>query len=306
MRPRRAPGAPPRARLVAAPVLPLAAALLAIAPAPARADEALPLDPRVAAAAASLADETRRELGEGHSVKVVRGVFVLASDAGPALTARAEGTIGRMVDALYKDFLERRPTRPLRVYCFGAKGPYDAFVRRVYGHAPSTPFGFYVSRDRRMVMNIATGTGTLAHELVHPLVAEDFPAVPSWFNEGFASLFEQSTFTEDGRAKGLTNWRLAGLQEALREGTAPSLRALMRTTTDEFYGPRSGVHYALARYLCYFLQEHGALPAYYAEFRRDARRDPTGIEALERVVGVPLDEVEAAFLPFTRKLRFDR
>ena len=71
-------------------------------------------------------------------------------------------------------------------------------------------FGFYMSGERKMVMNIATGTGTLAHELVHPLLAEDFPNVSSWFNEGFASLYEQSG-SRGSRMMGFVNWRLPGL-----------------------------------------------------------------------------------------------
>lgn len=156
-----------------------------------------------------------------------------------------------------------------------------------------------------MVMNIATGTGTLAHEMVHPLIAEDFPGVPAWFNEGFASLFEQSMPTPDGGMRGLTNWRLRGLQSALRDRPEDvALRAVIETTTADFYGERSGLNYAIARYLCYFLQEHGALREFYAELRRGAREDPSGLCALERVVGVPLPEIQEAYERFVKRLRF--
>ena len=56
-------------------------------------------------------------------------------------------------------------------------------------------------------MNIATGGGTLVHELVHPYVEADFPGAPPWLNEGLGSLFEQSD-ERDGYIVGLTNWRL--------------------------------------------------------------------------------------------------
>ena len=32
----------------------------------------------------------------------------------------------------------------------------------------------------------------LVHEMVHPFMDADFPACPAWFNEGLASLYEQS------------------------------------------------------------------------------------------------------------------
>ncbi len=275
---------------------PLAAVLLALALAgEARADDA---------AAAGLVPGVKTELGEDFRVEVRAEHFVLASNASDALTARAAGTIERMFSSLYKEFFTRRPTRPLRVYCFADAPSYEAYVRKTYGREPSTPFGFYSSRDRRLVMNIGTGTGTLAHEVVHPLIAEDFPAVPSWFNEGFASLFEQSAPSPDGGMRGLTNWRLKGLQAALRDPAPPRLAALIATSSDEFYGDDSGRNYALARYLCYFLQEHGALQAFYAEFRQTARQDPTGRRALERVLGVPLDAIEEALFRFVRRLTF--
>ena len=70
--------------------------------------------------------------------------------------------------------------------------------------------------DRALVMNIATGGGTLVHEIVHPFVAANFPDCPAWFNEGLGSLYEQCG-EEDGQIHGYTNWRLPGLQAAIRK-----------------------------------------------------------------------------------------
>ena len=46
-------------------------------------------------------------------------------------------------------------------------------------------------------MNIATGGGTLVHEIVHPFMAANFEQCPSWFNEGLGSLYEQSAAGAD-------------------------------------------------------------------------------------------------------------
>jgi hypothetical protein len=69
-------------------------------------------------------------------------------------------------------------------------------------------------------MNIDTGGGTLVHEIVHPFIAANFPECPSWFNEGLASLYEQSGESR-GRIRGRTNWRLAGLQEVIQPKPKP-------------------------------------------------------------------------------------
>ena len=113
-----------------------------------------------------------------------------------------------------------------------------------------------VTTHQALVMNIATGGGTLVHEIVHPFMAANFPGCPSWFNEGLASLYEQCGERE-GRIRGETNWRLPGLQQAIRADRVPSFESLMSTTTRQFYDKDPGTNYSQARYLCYYLQEQG-------------------------------------------------
>ena len=154
-----------------------------------------------------------------------------------------------------------------------------------------------------MVMNIATGTGTLAHELVHPLLAEDFPQVPSWFNEGFASLFEQSG-PRNGKMVGFVNWRLPGLHKALKSDKSVSFKDLLGYTATQFYGEERGVNYATARYLCMCLQENGQLIPFYKQFKATPKEDPTGAAALEKVTGKKLDALEAEWRTWVLKLKY--
>jgi len=64
-------------------------------------------------------------------------------------------------------------------------------------------------------MNIATGGGTLVHEMTHALMAPDFPQAPIWISEGLASLYEQCR-VEKQSLKGDPNWRLPELKRALK------------------------------------------------------------------------------------------
>jgi hypothetical protein len=205
------------------------------------------------------------------------------------------GTVTRVRAAMYRQFFAKRPTTPLKVYAFVGKAGYERFVKSEYGRAPSTPYGFYMRSDRAMVMNLDTGTGTLAHEMVHPLLEEDFPGVPAWFNEGFASLFEQSTYDDKGEIRGLGNWRLRALAAALRDGAAPApaLAKVMATTRAEFYGSESGLNYVVARYLCLYLQERELLTRVCRAFRANANEDPTGAATLKEVTGNTPEELQA-------------
>lgn len=248
------------------------------------------------------AEEIRRELGEHFLVELVEGIFFAATDDTPANFERSRETIRLVYRFLRREYLRRIPSRPVRIYLFRNRQSYESYCRTAYGEPPSTPFGFYRAAERKIVLNLSTGRGTLAHELAHPLVSEDFPAVPSWFNEGFASLFER--FRErNGTIEGRPNWRLPVLQRALRQGGAPSLRELLESSPVEFYGDPRGVNYAAARHLCLWLQEQGTLPRFYREFRDHVAADPTGRKTLERVVGRELPHVEREWTAWVRDLR---
>ena len=213
-------------------------------------------------------------------------------------------TVTRVFRYLYEDYFTRKPERPIRVYLFRDKSTYDGYCRATYETPPSTPYGFYMSRERKMVMNISTGTGTLAHELVHPLLTEDFPGVPSWFNEGFASLFEQSG-ERKGRMAGFVNWRLPKLRQLLKINKAVPLADLMKTTTEQFYGEDDrGVHYAAARYLCLYLQDHDLLIPFFKEFKTTSSDDPTGAQALKKVTGKTPAELDPIWRDWVLGLKY--
>ena len=84
------------------------------------------------------------------------------------------------------------------VWLLGTARSYERWSRTITGEEPGTPYGFYTPIHDALIMNIATGGGTLVHELVHPFVDANFPACPAWFDEGLASLYEQCG-DKDGR-----------------------------------------------------------------------------------------------------------
>jgi len=228
----------------------------------------------------------RERAPEGFSVVLERPFVVIGDDDPATVRRRARGTVRWATRMLKQEYFAQDPDDIIDIWLFKSGSSYETHTRALYGREPGTPFGFYSPEHRALFMNISTGGGTLVHEMVHPLMATNFPACPSWFNEGLASLYEQCG-ERDGRIQGFTNWRLAGLQSAIRAGSLPSFEALMSTTERGFYDEDPGSNYGQARYLCYYLQEKGLLTRYYREFRANAKTDPTGYETLRSVLGDP-------------------
>ena len=228
----------------------------------------------------------KRKLPPGFSV-IVEPPFVVIGDSGPKkVRAQAKNTVRFAVDHLKKQFFPNDPKRILNIWLFRNKDSYEKNTLKLWGEVPNTPYGYYSSDHGVLVMNIATGGGTLVHEIVHPFVERNFPEAPAWFNEGLGSLYEQSA-RRRGKIVGLTNWRLAGLQRALRKGRVPSFRQLTHTNSSAFYKADPGTNYSQARYLLYYLQERGLLERFYHEFYARRKTDPTGYKTLRHVLGNP-------------------
>jgi hypothetical protein len=212
------------------------------------------------------------------------GPFVVIGNGEPkAVRAHAEQTVAWAVEKLKAAYFKKNPDHIIDIYLFKDAESYRRFCQRRFGRAPTTPFGFYLRSERAMVMNIATGGGTLVHELVHPFMAANFPKCPPWFNEGLGSLYEQSA-ERDGRIVGRLNWRLPVLQRAIENDKLPSLARLLAMDDQAFYGEGSGRRYAQARYLCYYLQQQGKLRDFYRRFEANQQDDPTGARTFKAVL----------------------
>ena len=236
---------------------------------------------------------------------VLEKPFVVIGDEPPkTVEQRSERTVKWSVDRLKKDFFTRDPDQIIDIWLFRDKASYEKHTQAIFDITPSTPYGFYSSRHRALIMNISTGGGTLVHEIVHPFMAANFRTCPSWFNEGLASLYEQCR-DQDGHIWGSTNWRLSGLQRAIRQDRVPTFQTLCETSTHEFYKEDPGTNYAQARYLCYYLQNHGLLVKYYDAFRRNAANDPSGYQTLQQVLQTQdMKRFQADWHKYTLQLQF--
>ena len=252
------------------------------------------------------AAKLRLELADQEYTIITSDPFVVIGNESPDVVARRlKHTINWAAQRLRREYFTKSPSAPLEIWLLNDEASYRQVCTERFDLEPTTPFGFYLSRKRALLMNISTGSGTLVHELVHPYIEVNFPKCPAWFNEGLASLYEQCQ-DRNGRIWGLTNWRLRRLQLQLHDDRVLTFEQLCGLRDTEFYDDTTGLHYAQARYLCHFLQEKALLTTFYREFRENVAVDPSGYETLSHLLREKIGERwEAEWRSYAASLRFD-
>jgi hypothetical protein len=230
-------------------------------------------------------EELEKKLkGRGFTVLIEEPFIVVGDESEATVKEHSRGIVKWSVDQLKQDYFSKDPANILEIWLLKNDASYRRHAKEFFGDEPTTPYGYYSSSNKALIMNIATGGGTLVHEIVHPFMEANFPDAPAWFNEGMGSLYEQSGEV-DGRIHGFTNWRLPGLQKGLKQKIVPSFKKLTAMTDEEFYREDTGTNYAQARYLCYYLQQKKLLVKFYKEFSANYKSDPTGYKSLQTVLG---------------------
>jgi hypothetical protein len=226
--------------------------------------------------------QVSKKLPPGFVLVVQQPFVVIGDESRNNVQSWATRTVKWAVDRLKQDYFTRDPENIIDIWLFKDTTSYEKNTRKLFNETPTTPFGYYSAQHHALIMNISTGGGTLVHEIVHPFIAANFPLCPTWLNEGLASLYEQCG-DKWGHIYGYTNWRLEGLQKAIKARQTFPFPKLLAMSGDQFYEDR-GLKYAQARYLCYYLQEQKLLVKFFKEFQAHAKDDPTGVETLKKVL----------------------
>jgi hypothetical protein len=194
-----------------------------------------------------------------------------------------DDVIRPMSRALAVDYFDYPPSEPITLVLMADDASYSDALGRL-GHRGREEYaGIYSKRDRRLILNLATGDGTLAHELTHALAHADFPRLPEWLDEGLAALHEESVFSDDGhRLIGLANWRDAALRAAYRRQRPPEIEQLVLSDFDH---DDAEVDYAFARNICLYLQSRELLSALYRKSRARIADDPHALKSLLEITG---------------------
>lgn len=239
-------------------------------------------DSRLRQACENVAQEIVTRLDRSSTV-LIRPPYVIAGDMSEETLERLHQTVVLPTErALNVGFFDVRPTEPITIVAFAKEAGFRDFARRVDRRSSVSYYGYYLRDHRRLVVNVSTGAGTLAHELTHALAHFDFPNMPEWFDEGLASVFEQSEFTDTThRLTGTDNWRVHHVLRALHDNH-------LRPTGDLVQGQsvrsdNEAIDYAHARYVCLFLQDQQLLEPFYRKLRSRSESDPTGWQTLREI-----------------------
>jgi hypothetical protein len=249
-------------------------------------------------------NELKSKLSSDFSIEA-HSYFVIASNLSESETEKIlNNTVDKAVDCFYNDYFSKKPNDVTTIFLFKNDDTYRYWAKKLYDDDDLSKYGYYKPSEKTMLMNIATGTGTLVHEMTHALVRYDFEDIPSWFNEGLGSLYERCSLNNK-EILGYVNWRLPALQDAINDKSYTSLDKLTGTSSDEFYGERSDVNYAQARYLCMYLQEKGLLKKFYKSFKDTYTNDNTGKTQLEKITGKSINELDKEYVDWVKTLKYE-
>lgn len=226
-----------------------------------------------------------RELLTSSDRIIIRSPYVLAGNVAEAsLERQYRETILPTARALSLAYFDAVPDEPITILMFSTDEAYRNASWHLDRRDTVDYYGYYIRPERRIVLNLSTGDGTLAHELTHALAHFDFPQIPEWFDEGLASVYEEADFSADGlQLVGVSNWRLNHLLHAMQNRQLRTLESLITARRVDSNG--QDIQYAQARYFCLYLQERGLLPFFYRKFRRQVDSDPSGARTLTAVLG---------------------
>ncbi len=255
----------------------------------------------LAQACRATANELRQQLPENYAT-IVREPFILAGDIGETdLDRLHRESVGPVTEALWRSYFDRRPDQPVIIVALSNEQVFRQAAWKLDGYKSTAYAGYTQRSQRRLVFNLATGNGTLTHELSHILAYFDFPDMPEWFDEGLAALHEETVFSADGLTlMGTPNWRNRLLRGALDAAELPMFETLVKSRS--FRGEGENLNYAYVRCFCLYLQERGLLSHFYRKFRDRVGDDPSGLETLRELLGGASDtEIDRDFRAWAAK-----
>src|SRR5262245_16348563 len=86
---------------------------------------------------------------------IIQRPFVVIGDESPeAVKGHAEHTVKWAVDKLKQDYFSKDPKEILDIWLFKDAASYEKNALALFGEKPTTPYGYYSSTHKALIMNI--------------------------------------------------------------------------------------------------------------------------------------------------------
>ncbi|HVR84228.1 MAG TPA: hypothetical protein VMU54_07955 [Planctomycetota bacterium] len=233
----------------------------------------------------------KRDLGAGFSVERLDAGILLAVQANADADAFRQ-RLQLSIRSFRSRVLDVSPKNSLLIVLFGDAEGMRSYTARRYSRAGDQST-FYDLANRRLLLRgpEAPAFGVHVARSFFLTDALETPLLPPWIPAALQCLDETE---EDG---GQTfDHRAALLREALRHGTLPKIREFCSMNAADFAaGENLSLHSSEALKLGEYLEGQKGLRPFFDAYLKSARRDPSGIAALETALGAKADAIEKAF-----------
>ncbi|MGV6815381.1 MAG: hypothetical protein ACWA5W_10310, partial [Phycisphaerales bacterium] len=115
-----------------------------------------------------------------------------------------------------------------------------------------------------------------------------------WIQEGLASLVEDYDM-QGSHLVPVASWRTNIVKRMNDRHRMPTIEKLASTQMQSFTSTRPLAKYAQARTIMLYLLDQGKLGEFYTVYTQEYDADPTGVRALELVIGKEIDEINTDF-----------
>ncbi len=207
------------------------------------------------------------------------------------------------LEELFTDLNEppMRKVDPWVVVVLPSERDFRAWAIATHGPASVTSefsrIGGAYNHNRKELVAMDLG-GTLRHEFLHVLhwrsnmrLAQGHPV---WIQEGLCSLVEDYDMRR-GKLVPVASWRTNTVINQNRGRRVMDIAELAKMDRHTFNNRQPLANYAVARAVFLYLYQRGMLSEWYQHYTANYLEDPSGVAAIEAVLGKPIDEVQDDF-----------
>ncbi|MDD4955670.1 MAG: hypothetical protein PHP17_06495, partial [Candidatus Omnitrophica bacterium] len=176
---------------------------------------------------------------------------------------------------------------------------YRNFLNELGLNYSKMPYGLEIGKNTSVVINADLAFGSVTYEVMRLLTGFNLPQAPVWIEDGFPYLYE-TIGIKNGSLVIKSNKRLGILKKVIDTPDYVSIKDLSVMGKDDFYKGNNAPAAAEARYIMFYLHKKGLLKRFYREYKATQLEDKSGIQALQKTVGLDIRIFEGEWLAWVR------